>query len=110
MAPSARATSGPFYYNRAAWKSRRRNQLLQYPLCKFCLDKGIKQFASVADHIVPHRGNVNSFFLGKLQSLCIPCHNRIKQNEERRLGRRQIGIDGWPVPSVLPTDPDDDED
>ena len=110
MAPSARATSGPFYYNRAAWKNRRKNQLLLHPLCKFCLDKGIKEFAIVADHVVPHRGDVNLFFLGELQSLCIPCHNRVKQNQERREGRTMIGIDGWPVPYTPVVDPDDEDD
>jgi 5-methylcytosine-specific restriction enzyme A len=92
-----------FYYNRVAWDRRRRNQLLTNPLCKFCLVEGRSELARVADHVVPHRGNVNLFFLGELQSLCIPCHNRVKQGDENRGYSLNIGSDGWPTDPNHPT-------
>jgi 5-methylcytosine-specific restriction enzyme A len=105
---SARAMDHTFYYNRVAWVRRRRHQLLTNPLCRFCLDEGRTEPASIADHVVPHRGDINLFFLGELQSLCVPCHNRIKQGEESRGYRREVGLDGWPTdprhPSNVPHD------
>jgi len=52
----------------------RKLQLQRHPLCKFCLDRGIVTAAKVVDHVIPHRGNWNSFVTGELQSLCEPCH------------------------------------
>lgn len=38
----------------------------------------------VADHVMPHRGDVALFWdVGNLQTLCAPCHNSAKQAEER---------------------------
>lgn len=42
--------------------------------------------ATVADHVVPHRGDVAAFWAGELQSLCTPCHSQAKQAEERSGG------------------------
>jgi hypothetical protein len=41
---------------------------------------------------MPHFADV-----GKLQSLCESCHRSIKQKEEKRGVRTDIGIDGWPT-------------
>lgn len=39
----------------------------------------------VCDHIRPHRGDAALFWdEGNLQSLCKPCHDVVKQAEERR--------------------------
>lgn len=39
----------------------------------------------ICDHKVPHRGERALFFMrSNLQCLCKPCHDRIKQREERR--------------------------
>lgn len=41
------------------------------------------QLTWVADHVTPHRGQEAMFWdAGNLQSLCKPCHDRIKQREE----------------------------
>jgi 5-methylcytosine-specific restriction endonuclease McrA len=53
--------------------------------------------ATVADHIIPHKGDLKLFWEGRLQSLCKPCHDRVKKLEEG--GRGVIGgdIQGNPV-------------
>jgi hypothetical protein len=51
----------------------------------------------VADHVEPHNGDVNKFFLGALQSLCQPCHDRHKKREELWGYRCDVDADGWPV-------------
>jgi 5-methylcytosine-specific restriction endonuclease McrA len=84
-------------YSSAHWQRRRRLQLLQHPLCKFCLDRGIVTPASVADHVEPHHGNVNKFYLGELQSLCEPCHKNRKRHLELDGYVPDIGLDGWPI-------------
>ncbi|ADH87347.1 HNH endonuclease [Ancylobacter novellus DSM 506] len=41
----------------------------------------------VCDHIHPHRGDEHLFWdEGNLQTLCKPCHDSVKQAEERRGG------------------------
>ena len=62
-----------------------------------CLKEGKVVPATVADHVVPHHGDVNLFWLGELQSLCAPHHSSSKRVEEIRGYSRQIGADGWPV-------------
>ncbi|WP_317617964.1 HNH endonuclease [Rhodobacter capsulatus] len=40
--------------------------------------------ASVVDHITPHRGNKALFWdRYNWQALCKPCHDRVKQRQER---------------------------
>lgn len=48
-----------------------------------CLKDDTVTAASVCDHIEPHRGDVGKFWSGPFQSLCSPCHNSLKQSEER---------------------------
>ena len=50
-----------------------------------------------ADHVMPHKGNVNLFFVGALQSLCAKCHNSVKQADERRGYSNAFGADGYPI-------------
>lgn len=52
-----------------------------------CKAKGLVTLATVADHIVPHRGD-RALFMGALQSLCVPCHSVDKQREEAAETRR----------------------
>jgi 5-methylcytosine-specific restriction protein A len=58
--------------------------------------------ASVADHIEPHKHDVNRFFLGRLQSLCASCHSRLKQQVEASGFDRAIGADGLPLSKAHP--------
>jgi 5-methylcytosine-specific restriction enzyme A len=85
------------WYGRRRWRNRARHQLLIEPLCRFCKERGLVVPATIADHCVPHRGDWNAFWLGELQSLCGPCHNRAKRYEENRGFRPDIGLDGYPL-------------
>ncbi|CAO4162660.1 Putative HNH nuclease YajD [Methylorubrum populi] len=83
-------------YGTARWQRRRAAQLRLEPLCRRCRDEGRIVAATVADHVVPHRGDVAAFWEGELQSLCTPCHNQAKQAEERAapIGSLAIGNKG----------------
>jgi 5-methylcytosine-specific restriction protein A len=62
-----------------------------------CFKRGIVMPATIADHIEPHRGNWNAFWLGALQSLCANCHESRKKFEENRGFTCDVGSDGWPT-------------
>jgi 5-methylcytosine-specific restriction enzyme A len=81
------------WYGSNRWRKLRRAQLRAHPLCALCLGRGIVRAAVVVDHIIPHRGNWNEFLTGKLQSLCVECHNGTKE----RGYALDVGIDGWPI-------------
>lgn len=77
------------WYKRTAWSGkagRRLRQLRAEPLCRMCPEWS-KQPATIADHVIPHRGNHALFWFGELQSLCKHCHDSKKQRMERRAGR-----------------------
>jgi hypothetical protein len=90
-------------YKTKRWNVRRRAQLRSQPLCGMCHGLGIIKLATVADHVVPHRGNRQLFFAGELQSLCKSHHDRSKQGDERRGYSTEIGVDGVPVDPAHPT-------
>jgi 5-methylcytosine-specific restriction enzyme A len=81
----------------ARWLRLRRQQLQRQPLCVFCTSAGRGTAATVADHVVPHRGDEKLFWFGKLQSLCAPCHDTIKRQQEVKGFTTAVGADGWPV-------------
>ena len=81
------------WYGSMRWKKRRRVQLESHPLCALCLQRGHVTAATVADHVVPHQGNWNEFLTGRLQRLCVDCHNGTKE----RGYALDVGIDGWPL-------------
>ena len=94
MAPrqqrSAEAQAFRHLYNRARWKGpngRRAQQLQAEPLCRMCAQAGRITPATVADHIIPHRGDERLFWEGELQSLCDAepwrCHSSRKQKIEK---------------------------
>lgn len=59
-------------YKTAAWASMRENQLAREPFCRTC-----GYDATTADHVIPHRGNLELFYdVDNLQSLCHSCHSR----------------------------------
>ena len=53
--------------------------------------------ANTCDHVEPHRGDVNKFWLGPFQSLCKECHDSAKRFIEQRGYRPDVGPDGWPL-------------
>jgi 5-methylcytosine-specific restriction protein A len=58
------------------WEKARLAFLAEHPLCVTCEAKGIIEPATVVDHVIPHRGNVDLFWdPGNWQALCVACHN-----------------------------------
>lgn len=92
-------------YNTARWRERRDAQLRQEPLCAMCSRAGRVEPATVADHVVPHRGDRDLFWQGKLQSLCKTHHDSTKAQDEYRGYSCAVDSDGLPVddrhPSVM---------
>jgi 5-methylcytosine-specific restriction endonuclease McrA len=93
-----RSTTLDRLYEHRKWRRIRRLQLGREPLCVFCLRRGIVTTATVCDHITPHAGDVNKFWLGPFQSLCAACHNSDKRLIERgKRPRLRVGLDGYPI-------------
>lgn len=84
-------------YDTKRWKARRLYQLGIEPLCRLCQERGVLTPATIADHIVPHRGDVTMFFEGELQSLCKRCHDGTKQHQERTGVLRGCDAQGKPL-------------
>lgn len=82
------------WYKTARWERRRELQLSLQPLCARC---PTPTWATVADHVVPHRGDAWLFWFGELQSLCAPCHSSGKQKEELAGYSATPDQDGWPL-------------
>ena len=80
------------WYGTARWARIRRYQLLEHPLCKFCLERGIVTPATICDHVEPHHGDANRFWLGPFQSLCKGCHDSTKRFVETRGFRPDVGL------------------
>jgi 5-methylcytosine-specific restriction endonuclease McrA len=97
MGVRGQRTKWDAWYSSARWARIRRYQLLKHPLCKFCLERGVVTPAETCDHIEPHRGDVNKFWLGPFQSLCKQCHDSTKRFVELHGFRPNIGPDGWPL-------------
>lgn len=98
---SAEARAYRHLYNQARWKhpkhGRRAQQLQAEPLCKMCLAQGRTKAASVADHVVEHKGDEALFWEGELQSLCAPHHDSTKQGDEKRGFSGKVDANGWPT-------------
>ena len=75
MGSRGQPTKWDAWYSSGRWARIRKQQLLAHPLCHFCLERGIVTPATIRDHVEPHHGDVNKFWLGKLQSLCKTCHD-----------------------------------
>ena len=61
---------------RFGWSKRRNDQLARDPWCRECSKRGLRVRATDVDHVIPHRGNLDLFLRGELQSLCHGCHSR----------------------------------
>lgn len=84
-------------YGTAAWQRKRKLQLMAEPLCAFCAKDGLSTPATVADHIIPHKGDAKAFWNNALQSLCKPCHDSTKQRIERGSTITAFDAHGFPV-------------
>lgn len=78
-------------------RKRAKHQLREQPFCALCLQSGCAVIATIADHVEPHRGDWNSFRLGKLQSLCKPHHDGAKRFLELNGFSNAVGLDGFPT-------------
>jgi 5-methylcytosine-specific restriction protein A len=85
------------WYNSKRWKLYRKHQLAREPFCRMCREEGRAIFATVADHIEPHRDNYRSFYFGELQSLCKVHHDAAKKRMEFRGYNTQVDRFGYPV-------------
>lgn len=79
-----RVSKSSALYGKERWRKRARAQLRQQPPCAMCLKQGLTVLATVADHVIPHHGDEQLFWFGKLQSLCAPHHNSSKKQIEAR--------------------------
>ena len=96
MGVRGRPTKWDKWYSSPRWARIRRHHLLEHPLCKFCLERGIVTPATIC--ITSSRtGHVNKFWLGPFQSLCKPCHDSTKRHIELHGYRPGVGLDGWPL-------------
>lgn len=80
-----RGKSGQYHqlYESVEWRKRRALFLKKYPVCFIC---GAK--ATIADHIIPHRGDLTLFFDdNNLQPMCQRCHSRKTMKENNNFHR-----------------------
>jgi 5-methylcytosine-specific restriction protein A len=81
-------------YNTRRWRTIRVNHLRANPLCVSCLREGRTVPGRVADHVVPHNGDVSLFYdESNLQTLCdfttkYNCHGKKTAKEA---GARSAG-------------------
>ena len=85
------------WYTSKHWLLRRRYQLMAEPFCCMCREEGRATFATVADHIEPHRNNYRAFFFGPLQSLCKTHHDSAKRRNEHRGFDSRVDLGGYPI-------------
>lgn len=83
-------------YNNRRWRKLRVQQLADFPLCAYHMERGEVVTATVCDHVEPHKGDEVKFWSGPFQSLCKPCHDSDKQREE--LGTLRLGCDADGIP------------
>ena len=69
-------------YNNARWRKASKLHRSRQPLCVECEKQGRIKAASLVDHIVPHKGDVELFWdESNWQSLCWKCHGYKSQKE-----------------------------
>ena len=83
-------------YHTTRWRRKRAHQLTVEPCCRLCRALGIVKAATVADHVIPHRGDETLFWQGELQSLCATCHSSHKQSVEHGEPLAGCSADGVP--------------
>ena len=93
------ANASPYHhlYNTTRWRKRRAEHLQYNPLCVMCIEEGKTRLGSIADHKTPHRGDLDLFFEGELQTLCPSHHSSVKQSMESGKTRRGSHADGSPL-------------
>jgi len=81
------------WYNSTRWREARLRFLRQNPLCE-CVDcKRLNRLlpATVVDHKIPHKGNINLFWdMSNWQPMAKRCHDRKSAKEDGGFGRKAI--------------------
>lgn len=86
------------WYHTAGWRTLRSAQLAAEPFCRMCAAAHRRTPATVADHIVPHRGDRRLFFdRNNLQSVCSVHHSEKGRTERGGQAKTLVGLDGWPL-------------
>ena len=76
----------------------RHDVLTDQPLCAMCLSQDVVTAADTVDHIKPHKGDADLFWLrDNLQSLCKWHHDSHKALIENGKSIPIFGSDGWPI-------------
>lgn len=91
------------FYKTARWRKMRDQQLQREPLCTRPVHGDQVVSATIANHRIPHRGDLRLFFdPTNLQSTCKPCHDAAVQRSEAR--GFDVGVDagGRPIASDHP--------
>lgn len=71
-----RKTSPSKLYNTTEWRRERRCYLDHNPLCVKCEERGILRPATVVDHKIRHKDNLELFWdVSNWAALCARCHN-----------------------------------
>jgi hypothetical protein len=82
------------------WQKARAGYLRSHPLCVMCRLMGKLEPATVVDHIIPHKGDMELFWRRtNWQALCKTCHDSHKKRLE--MSGRVAGCDA----NGLPLDP-----
>jgi 5-methylcytosine-specific restriction endonuclease McrA len=99
MTNNPQYASYQYLYKTKGWQARRLWQLRREPYCRMCHTMQRRQtMATVADHIVPHKGNHQLFWdRNNLQSLCMVHHGEKIQQEKGAPVRIAVDADGWPL-------------
>lgn len=85
-------------YDSTAWRNLRKQQFNRDPLCAMCQAQNITTLATVADHVKPHKGDINIFYdSDNLQSLCKLHHDSSKQRQERTGVEVGADLNGYPL-------------
>lgn len=81
------------WYSSTRWGRLRWSVLLRDQFtCQLCGRLEGKTSLLVADHKTPHHGNPRLFWdVGNIWTLCKPCHDGAKREEERASSRPVIG-------------------
>ncbi|HQR22639.1 MAG TPA: HNH endonuclease signature motif containing protein [Burkholderiaceae bacterium] len=70
------------------WDKARGTYLRANPLCRYCLELGRVEPATVVDHVKPHRGDQTLFWnTSNWQPLCKRCHDIKTATEDGGFGR-----------------------
>lgn len=76
-------------YSLPIWTDKLRpEQLFREPFCRVCAKRNMRTYATVVDHVIPHRGDMGLFAdPGNLQSLCVQHHNAKSAKEKAEMRR-----------------------